>query len=134
MIRTSVNFVKHGLECLPTAFRITWKTFSPICEYPQVASDTSELSSSSSQCVRKDAKPRAKGLRSARTDIVVFLAFISKSRSGGCPAAEGLEMKAIFPSRSFLKKKKKKTSGEDNQVRGVGVSGEGGGISDGLRK
>ena len=59
--------------------------------------------------MHKDAKPRAKGLRSARTDIVVFLAFITKSRSGGCPAAEGLEMKAIF--HRGVKQKKKK--GED---------------------
>ena len=63
-------------------------------------------SESASHVCARDEKPRAKGLRSARTDIVVFLAFISKSRSGGCPAAEGLVMKANFHRGLFSKKKK----------------------------
>ena len=131
-IWTSVGVVQHRFECFVDRFGTTRKilqcslgTFGSrfqhlgtccrlLWHHPKNASvrfwkirksSTSELVVDCFCVCEHSAKARAKGLRSARTDIVVFLAFISKSRSGGCPAAQGLEMKAIFTSRIFKKRK-----------------------------
>ena len=107
---------------LSTALASPEKCFSAILENSEVASSTSELVVDCFCVCEHSAKARAKGLRSARTDIVVFLAFISKSRSGGCPAAQGLEMKAIFTSRIFQKNKNE----WDSYTRGdSGILGRG---------
>ena len=110
---------------LSTALASPEKCFSAILENSEVASSTSELVVDCFCVCEHSAKARATGLRSARTDIVVFLAFISKSRSGGCPAAQGLEMKAIFTSRIFQKKKKTKKNGRHTCEGIKAYSGEG---------